>query len=428
MADIDTLSSLPELDEMLESLLLIEEGEHEFGEDEEDVEETRHLFFPATLHGAYFDHASVGPLPRPVSRTLHEYVDDVSSFGSVNRERWLAYCDGARRRLANLINVPFGHIALTGNTGDALGIVADGLPWQAGDSIVTAEGEFPANVYPWLNLQEQGVQVRIVPMRDNRITVEDVIANIDASTRLVSLSLVEFCTGFRTDIKTIAAYCHERGIICGIDAIQALGALAVDVQQLKVDFVAGGGYKWLLAPQKTGFLYLSNDLITRLKVKRRGWYNVENPFDFFAYDQPLKKDATRFESSGPNTLPIVGLDAALGIFEAIDGGMEAIEARVLGLTNYLLSGLDQLGYPVASPRGKGERSGIVCFSPHPEQPALNVEQISWLLRDREIYTTPRGNWVRVSPHFYNTPQEIDKLLNVLEDLKRPLVQEQPKKK
>jgi selenocysteine lyase/cysteine desulfurase len=127
-------------------------------------------------------------------------------------------------------------------------------------------------------------------------------------------------------------------------------------------------------------------------------------------------------------LPIVGLDAALGIFEAIDGGQEAIETRILGLTNYLLSGLDQLGYPVASPRGTGERSGIVCFSPHPDRPDFTIQQLVWELRDREIYTSPRGNWVRVSPHFYNTPPELDKLLNALEDLKRPPAPEQPTKK
>src|SRR5215471_10751919 len=219
----NSVSSLPPLDDMLQSLLLIEEGEHEFSGEEEDIQELRQLFFPITRNCVYLNHASDGPLPSPVVRTLNTYIEDTSNFGNLHFERWIEHLRGAHRRMANLIRVRVDQVAMTASTGDGLMIIADGLRWQPGDMIVSAECEFPSNVYPWLNLQAQGVQVHLVKMRKNRVAIEDVMSSITERTRLVSLSLVEFSTGYRNDIVTVARYCHERGIICGIDATQALG-------------------------------------------------------------------------------------------------------------------------------------------------------------------------------------------------------------
>ena len=416
MPNTNQPSILPSLDDMLHSLLLIEEGEHEFSGEEEDVQEMRQLFFPITRHSIYLNHAANGPLPGPVARTLHTYVDDTSNFGNINFARWTVYEQGAHRRLASLIHVRPDQVALIASTGDGLMNIANGLRWQPGDTIISAECEFPSNIYPWLNLQEQGVQVHLVAMRDNRIAVEDVLASITERTRLISLGLVEFSTGFRSDIATIARYCHERGIICGIDAIQALGALDIDAQELGIDYLAAAAHKWLLGPQTTGILYISDALLAQMHVPRRGWFSVETPFDFFNYEQPLKAGAARFEHSSPNRLPIVGLDAALGIFESIDGGMQAVEQRILGLTGHAIAGLERLGYPVVSPRGEGERSGIVCFNVHPDRQDISPQQLVDELASRNIRVAARGNFVRISPHFYNTLEEIDTLLNALEEL------------
>ena len=413
--------SLPSLDDMLHSLLIIEEGEHEFAGEEEGVQELRQLFFPITRNCVYFNHAANGSLPRPVARTMHDYIDDISLFGNINFARWAEYERGAHRRLASLISARPDQVAFTASTGDSLTMVAQGLRWQAGDTIINAEGEFPSNVYPWLNLKEYGVQVHTVAMRDNRIAVEDVLASITDRTRLVSLGLVEFSTGFRNDIATIARYCHERGIICGIDAMQALGALDINVGTLGVDFLASASHKWLLSPPTTGILYVSDSLLPQLHTARRGWSSVETPFDFFNHDQPLKAGAARFEHSTSNRTPIIGLDAALGIFDSIDGGMQAIETRILGLTAYAITGLERLGYPVVSPQGEGERSGIVCFSPHTERQDLSAQQIVDELALRNIHLAARGTTVRISPHFYNTLEEIDTLLNALEEMKMPVL-------
>lgn len=409
--------TLPDLDDMLQSLLLIEEGEHEFSSEEEGAQELRQLFFPVTRYAIYFNHASNGPLPRPTARTMHSYIDDTSNYGNISYERWSVYEEGAHRRIAHMIHARPDQVAMTASTGDGMMMIAQGLRWQAGEQVVTAECEFPSNVYPWLNLAEQGVETRFVAMHEQRIRVEDVLARITDRTRLVSLSLVEFTTGFRNDIAAIARYCHERGIVCGIDAMQALGALDIDVQALDVDYLAAASHKWLLCPQTTGILYVADSLLERLSVARRSWLSVETPFDFFNYDQPPKKGAARFEHSSTNRMPIVALDASLGMFESIDGGMPAVEARVLGLTGHAIAGLERLGYPVVSPRGDGERSGIVCFLPHPSRPEMTPQQLVDELAAHRIYAAARSNVARISPHFYNTIEEIDTLLNVLESLR-----------
>ncbi|HZS77191.1 MAG TPA: aminotransferase class V-fold PLP-dependent enzyme [Ktedonobacteraceae bacterium] len=412
----DFVKDMPDLDEMLQSLLLVEEGEHEFLPEDEDAQELRNLFFPVTQHCIYLNHAANGALPRPTARVMHDYISDTSDFGNIHYEQWSIYEQGAHRRMAQLISARPDQIAMTASTGDGLTHIASGLHWQAGDNIVTAACEFPSNVYPWLNLHEHGVEVRLVQMRDHRIQLEDVLALIDERTRLVSLSLVEFSTGFRNDIAAIARYCHEHGILCGIDAIQALGVLDINVQSLGVDFLAAASHKWLLSPQTTGILYVADNLLEQLHIAQRGWFSVSNPFDFFNYDQPLKQGAARFEHSTPNRMAIVGLDASLGVFESIDGGMKAVEARALGLTQYAINGLERLGFPVVSPRGANERSSIVCFQMHPEHPEITPEQVVERLEERNIFITSRDTVVRVSPHFYNTIEDIDALLNGLEDM------------
>ena len=419
MSDSNTVSSLPSLDDMLQSLLLIEEGEHEFSGEEENIQELRQLFFPITRNCVYLNHAADGPLPSPVAHTLYTYIDDSSNFGNVNFARWTEHERGAHRRMANMIRVRSEQVAMTASTGDGLMMIAGGLRWQHGDMIVSAECEFPTNVYPWLNLQEQGVQVHLVKMRENRIAVEDVLSSITERTRLVSLSLVEFSTGYRNDIAAIAQYCHERGIICGIDAAQALGALDIDVRMLGVDYLAAVSHKWLLSPHTTGILYVADDLQAQLHSARKGWFSVQEPYDFFNYEQPLKAGMARFEHSTPNGLPILGLDAALGIFECIEGGMPAVEERIVGLTSYASTGLERLGYPVVSPQGDDERSGIVCFKLHPERQDISSQQLVDELASRNIHLAARGDVVRISPHFYNTLEEIDVLLNALEDLRKP---------
>ncbi len=407
---------LPSLDTLLQPLLTAEDT-HPLSGAADESEAIRHYLFPITRTRTYLNHAANGPLPLPVARTLHSYIDDTSNYGNLHHQQWIERTEQTRQRLARLINARPDQVAFTANTGDGLTNIAQGLRWQRGDTIVSAVGEFPTNVYPWLNLLEDGVQLLSVAMKEHRILVEDVLETITERTRLVTLGLVEFSTGFRNNIAPIARYCHEHGILCGIDAMQALGSIDVDVQKLGVDFMVAASHKWMLGPQICGILYLSENLLDQLSIPRRGWLSVEEPFDFFNHAQPLKAGAKRFEYNTPNTLPTIGLNACLDLFEHIDGGMQAVEARILGLTAQAIAGLKHLGYPVVSPLGAGERSGIVCFKPHPERQQLTVQHIVDQLASHNISAAARGDIVRISPHFYNTIEEIDFLLNTLEEMR-----------
>jgi selenocysteine lyase/cysteine desulfurase len=364
--------------------------------------------FPITEEYAYLNHASIAPYSVPVTRAMDDFIARRHGRGWLDAPKWKDRLEEVRGLIAQLIAADPEEIAFTSNTSHGLNIVASGIDWQEGDNLIGAETEFPANVYPWLNLQRRGVEVRLAPARDNRILIEDVAALMDGRTRLVALSFVEFATGFRNDLRAIGQLCRERGIYFCVDGIQGVGALDLNVTQSPVDFLAAGGPKWLMGPIGAGFLYCRRALIEKLIPIRVGWWSVVDRDDFFRYDSPLREDARRFEEGSLNFLGLHGLGASLELLLKV--GISRIEKRVLGLTNYLIAGLQERGYhiptPIASPK---ERSGIVCFN-HPHHALDDLEQ---RLSKANVILSKRGQVIRVSPHFYNDETDIDQLLNAL---------------
>ncbi len=335
MTDTNTQKPmLPSLDDMLAPLLLFEEGEHEFSgaEDSVDQQDIRSHFFPVTRNCVYLNHAALGPIPRPVVQAVQAYIEDTSAYGVVPEAKWFEYEKGAHRRLASMISARPDSIAFTANTGDGLMHMALGLPWQQGDTIISAEGEFPSNIYPWLNLREQGVHLHKVPLRDYRIPTEDALVNITERTRLVSLSLVEFSTGYRNDIAAIARYCHERGILCGIDASDAGAGSARDRR-------AGAGYR-----------LFGSGLTQMATFAAHNWYTLclrqlAATIIGFAAWLAERGDTLRFlqprtaleDRRGPPRVQFVqsaplllGWMPRWACSRGIAGGMQAVEARVLG--------------------------------------------------------------------------------------------------
>lgn len=378
----------------------------------------RQALFPVTRRYAYLNHAAVSPSPLPVARTMIRFVEELSAHGSVTWDSFAAAQDNVRQRFAQMIGAPEGTIALTKNVSDAFMTVAEALHWQPGDNVVITELEFPSNVYPWLNLREQGVEVRFVSSRDGRILAEDVAANMDERTRLLSLSFVEFGTGFRNDLPTMARLAHDHGTLFCVDGIQGLGALQLDVQAYDIDFLGTGSPKWLLGPSHVGLLYVREELLAELRLARRGWLSVVTPFDFFDYKQPLRTGAARLEGGSNNITALVGLEAALTLLETAD--IADVERRVLALAQLVRAGLDTQGHEVISPDGPGERSGIVCF-----RPRLAVGQafdattlVDRLASECGAVVAARNGAVRISPHFYNTEDDITQFLHGLEQVLR----------
>ncbi|HEY7849947.1 MAG TPA: aminotransferase class V-fold PLP-dependent enzyme [Ktedonobacterales bacterium] len=383
--------------------------------------ELRQALFPVTRGYTYLNHAAVGPAPAPVAWATRAAFEAVSQRGSLAMEDRQPE-DEVRQRFGRLINVAPESIAFTKNVSDSFMTIAQGLEWRPGDNIVTAAGEFPANVYPWLNLAEQGVETRFAPLVGDRLPLEQIAAQIDQRTRLVSLSFVEFGSGIRNDVAAIARLAHAVGALCAVDGIQGLGALRLDATAAEVDFLCAGSVKWLLSPAHLGLLYVRPSVLPSLRVARRGWRSVTTPFDFFSYDQPLRDDAGRLEGGGNSWLALVALDAALALLEA--AGAEQIEARVLGLAQTTCTGLCERGYEITSPGAPAERSAIVTFrwgAERAQQEDAAAEAVARLTSEAQVVISARNGLLRVSPHFYNTDADIQRLLDSLDQARTQLL-------
>lgn len=366
--------------------------------------------FPVTLKYVYMNHAGVAPLSKRVQKAMVDFVEDATVNGAVNVDEWVDTIEECRDSAAELLNANSTEIAFMKNTTQGILIAANGIDWNEGDNVVTTAVEFPANVYPWWSLNERyGVETRMVPEKDGIIHLQDLIDNINDRTRVLTISHVEFASGFRNDITAIGEICRERDIWFVVDAIQSLGAIEVDVKKSKIDILAADGHKWMLAPEGAAVFYCSDSKRDQLINTNLGWAGVINPRDFLDYDITQKPDATRFEEGSYNTTGIYGLNAALKLLKTVN--IQYIEEKILTLTDLLITVLDKKGYIVNTPKIKSDRAGIVIF----ESNIYTPTQLFNLLQDNNIITAERGSGIRISPHFYNTESEIEQLLNILPD-------------
>jgi selenocysteine lyase/cysteine desulfurase len=367
-------------------------------------------YFPVTRRWAFFDHAAVAPISGPACDALMEWAADVVENGAVHERRWLKRIEEVRSLVGQLVNADPLDIAFIKNTSEGIGIVAEGLPWRSGDNVVTAAEEYPANIYPWLNLASRGVETRLVPSKAGRIPLDDIRAAMDGRTRLLTLSHVEFSSGYRHDLAALGELCRERGVYFFVDAIQGLGVLPLDVRALPIDFLAADGHKWLLGPEGAGIFYIRRELVDRLHAVDIGWNSVVGARNFSKIDFRLKPHAGRWESGSLNVGGISALGASLQLLLRL--GLPAISARVLELTDAVCEGVQRLGLEVYSSRTDAEKSGIVSVAIPGTDPGKLVRSC----REANIVINQRAGRLRVSPHFYNSADEIEHLLQTLRAL------------
>jgi selenocysteine lyase/cysteine desulfurase len=361
---------------------------------------------PVTRRWAFFDHAAVAPLSEPARRALAEWAADLAENGDVHESMWMKRVEDVRRLAGRLLGADPLDVAFVKNTSEGVGIVAEGLPWQPGDNVVTAAEEYPANLYPWMNLAGRGVECRRVPSRGGRVEIDDLRAAIDGRTRLVSLSFVEYASGFRNDLDAVGGLCRERGLLFFVDAIQGLGVLPLDVGRSPIDFLAADGHKWLLGPEGAGIFYIRRGLVDRLHPVGVGWNSVVGAWDFGTTDFRLKPHAGRWESGSLNVGGLQALGASLDLL--LRHGTDAIATRVLELTDYLCERAARAGLAVFSSRRPADRSGIVSLTV-PGDPRELVRRC----RAAGVVINQRAGRLRVSPHAYNTTDELDRLLELL---------------
>ncbi len=364
--------------------------------------------FPIRSTCSYLNNAAIGPLPARSVRAAEEYLHDQGSCANGGYTRWTERLWRAKEHFAALIGTVPETLAVSANTSRGLLLVANGLDWNAGDNILIPKFEFPANVYPWMNLADRGVELRVVPEREGgRFHIDDFAALADDHTRLISVSFVEYSTGYRHDLTRLGAFCAERGILFCVDSIQGLGVIPLDVRTAGIDFLSADGHKWMLGPCGAGFLYCRPEAMEKIRHGFRGWGSVAQPGSYEDWTQPLAPDARRFEEGTPNYPGLYALEKSLELIREI--GLERIQRRVMALTGHLVEGLDARGYRVMSPLGEGERSGIIAF----RSDRFDSRELYLDLHSRNIVTAFRRGWVRASPHFYNRIEDIDRLLEAL---------------
>ena len=363
---------------------------------------------PITQRWAFFDHAAVAPITARAQKAINEWATDMTDNGDVMEHRWVQRIEEVRGLAGRLLDADPVDIAFIKNTSEGIGIVAEGFPWKPGDNIVTAAEEYPANIYPWMNLASRGVEFRAVPSRDGRIWLDDIRSAIDSRTRLVSLSFVEFASGFRNDLDAVGSLCRERGIYFFVDAIQGLGAFPLSVRKTPIDFLSADGHKWLLGTEGAGIFYIRRDLVDMLHAVNIGWNSVIGARNFGKIDFRLKPNAGRWESGSLNVGGIAALGASVEMLLQI--GIPTIAERVTELTDYLCERAGGIGLEVYSSRKPEDKSGIVSLV----APRIDPIQLVRSFKKQGVVINQRAGRLRISPHFYNTDAEIDRLIDLLQ--------------
>jgi cysteine desulfurase/selenocysteine lyase len=364
--------------------------------------------FPVVKRRVWLNHASQGTLSDRVVDALASFTQQ-HARGELSDESGEQLCARVREAAAQFINCRSEEIAFTKNVPDALNIIAHGLAWEPGDRIVIPDQEFPANVYPWRSLAAHGVETVTVPSLDSGVPIGALIDAIDARTRVVALSWVEFSTGYRSDLRSIANACHERGALLCVDAIQGLGALRFDARAFDVDIAVTSSHKWLLGPTGVGWMYCKQEVIDRLAVCFAGQCSVDRrgSRSFLEYDLPLWPDARKFEPGVHNQPGLVGLEASLELFREV--GMRRVEERVKGLGDLVARGLTDRGFHVVTSRDGEDWSGIVSFESDRHTPQV----IHASLLSHDVIVSLREPVVRVSTHFYNNEEDVDRFFAAL---------------
>ncbi len=370
--------------------------------------------FPVLKNWDFFNHAGVAAIPRVAADALRKFANECESAAYLGAN-WHADMEALRVLAGNMINAHRDEIAFIKNTSEGMSIVAGGLDWQWGDRIVTTAVEYPANIYPWMEaVRSHGVKLVMVPEEtaadgSRVVPIEKILQEAaDPRTKLVSLSHVEFASGQRHNLAKIGAYCQENKKLFNVDAIQTFGVIPIDVKAMHIDFLSADGHKWMLGPEGAGIFYCRRELIERTRPLMIGWLNVVNAQEFGNYDYTLKSDAGRFECGSYNIGGLLGLKASLELLNS--AGVELVAQRVGTLGDRLIEGLRKKGYTVISPRGGEQWSGIVSFASPTHDHAAVVRD---LRRHHKTEIALREGRLRASPHFYNTEEQIERLIEHL---------------
>jgi selenocysteine lyase/cysteine desulfurase len=378
-----------------------------------DVDVLRAKEFPWTVSGeqTFLDSAKTGALPARAVHALKRWADLRAEPFRLSTYEDLEVFQKARELIAKLIGAKVGEIACMHNTTYGINVASLSLPLKSGDVVLTYEGEYPADVYPWMSLAKKGVKLELIPKRDGLQDEARLLEELKRpEVRVVTMSWVSFSTGYRADLATIGRECRKRGIYFVVDAIQGVGAATLDMSKLEIDVLACGGQKWLLSPWGTGFVYVREELARALEPAVVGWLAMKSSEDFTRmvdYDFMFYDDARRFQI---NTLPaqdFAGLNASLEMLFEL--GPAAVERHIEGIMSEAVSWAQANGDTVrlVTPADPAKRAGVLAIAPRDPVAASKA------LSEAKIFHSLREGAIRLSPHCFNTSAEMRKALDVL---------------
>ncbi len=369
-------------------------------------EESRKYFPYLSTGKKYFNHAAISPLSTYLKEKIDEYLLIRSETDIEPYFKTLAQATGAKNKLAKLLNVDSSLIAWSSNVSNSLNILAQGLDWKHGDEIILNNIEFPSNIYPFLNLKKEGVNILFANDENGVVDVPQIEKLITKKTKLISISMIQFLTGYRTDLKSIGELCRKNNITFCVDGIQGIGAVQIDLVDCNIDFFTGGTHKWLMSLQGLGYFYLSPRLFDSLNQKHVGWTSVKNPWNLLDYDLNLLETADKFQIGTLPRIAIIALNSSLSLFEEI--GYDSIENQIISNSLFLIELLLENGFrPILAEVSKENIGGIVSFTQRDS--TMVVKQ----LEQRNIVCSVREGMIRVSPHFYNTKEDLDYFVSEL---------------
>ena len=374
-------------------------------------EELRRHEFPVTQKKIFLGHAGDCPLPRRVTEAVVSYAQEAAT-GDQEKFAYPGILEKGRELGAQLLNCQSNEVAFVGPTSLALSFIASGLKLRRGDNVLVYFEDYPSNVYPWMALADQGVEVRLLNTRGlGVIRPKDVVGQVDENTRLVALASCHFISGYRVDLHAIGKYLHSRNILFCLDAIQTLGAFPTTVEE--VDLLAADAHKWLLGPCGAGLMYVRGSVQERITPPIYGWNNVQCP-NFVAQEHlVLRSGPQKYEAGTYNLLGIVGLLA--GIELILELGVENIARELLRKRARLVPALQAKGCTVLQADAPPENgSGIVSF----HRPGSDLAALHQKLTDAGVVTSLRADrtgqqYIRLSPHFYNTDAELERVLELV---------------
>ncbi|MGN6386371.1 MAG: aminotransferase class V-fold PLP-dependent enzyme [Verrucomicrobiota bacterium] len=374
-------------------------------------ETLRNREFPVTAQKVFLGHAGVCPLPRCVEQGIAEYAKECTTNDQefVLPDRWMLE---TRQLTAEFLGVQKEEVAFVGPTSLALSFVASGLKFRRTDNVLIYHDDYPSNVYPWMNLAERGVEVRFINIRDyGAIRPRDVIGQVDENTRLVALASCHFIAGYRIDIDAIGSFLRSRGILFCLDGIQTVGAFPTPLEH--VDFMAADAHKWLLGPCGAGVFYVRKEVQDQLQPVAQGWHNLRCP-DYVAMDDlTYKPDARRYEAGSHNLLGLAAIRSSIELLSKI--GVRNIATETLRKRSWFIPELTRRGWNVLHGNLPAESAGPMFSF---DRPGEDMAKVHSLLEANGIVASLRTNrerrrFTRLSPHFYNTDRELEKVLDLL---------------